>query len=89
MITRGGGGGYQVDFTCRVLAVGASLVSPAKYTLRLRSSLSRERVLSCLVGDVVTWGVGIKPSPRNVLAIGGRMFPVLRLWNARFETGGK
>ncbi len=71
--------------------MGASLVSPAKYTLRLRSSSSRERVLSCLVGDVVTWGVGMhfKPSLRSVLAIGGRMFPVVRSWNARFETGGK
>ena len=71
--------------------MGTSLVSPAKYTLRLRSRSSQERVLSCLVGDVFTWGVGMyfKPCPRSVFAIGGRIFPVVRSWNARFEMGGK
>jgi len=90
-ISRGGGRGFQVDFTRRVLAVGALLVSPAKYTLRLMSRSSRERVLTCSMGVVFTWGVGMyfNPSPRSVLAIGGRIFPVVRSWNARFETGGK
>ena len=71
--------------------MGASLVSPAKYTLRLRSCSSQESVLSCSAGDVFILGVGIyfKPSPRSVLAIGGRMSPVVRSWNARFEMGGK
>ena len=41
LIARGGGGGCQVDFTRMVLAAGASFVSPAKYTLRLRSRSSR------------------------------------------------
>jgi hypothetical protein len=40
---------------------------------------------------VLTFGVGMNfsPSPRRVLAIGGRMFPVVRSWNARFVTRGK
>ena len=36
-ITRGGGGGCQVDVFHSVLAVGALSVLPEKYTLRLRS----------------------------------------------------
>jgi hypothetical protein len=40
---------------------------------------------------VLTFGVGMNfsPSPRRVLAIGGRMFPVVRSWNARFVMRGK
>ena len=90
-ITRGGGGGYQFDFIHRVLEVEASLVSPAKKTLRLKSCSNCKSVVSCSSGDVLTFGVGMNfsPSPRRVLAIKGRMFPVVRSWNARFVTRGK
>ena len=90
-ITRDGGGGRQFDFICRVFEVEASLVSPAKKTLRLKSRSNRESVVSCSSGDVLTFGVGMNfsPSPRRVLAIRGRMFPVVRSWNARLMTRGK
>ena len=90
-ITRGGGGGCQFDFTCRLLEVEASSVSSAKKTLRLKSRSNRESVLSCSSGDGLTFGVGmnLKPRPSRVFAIGGRMPFVVRSWNARFATGGK
>ena len=90
-ITCGGGGGCQFDFTCRLLEARASLVSPAKKVLRLRSCLNRKSVLSCSAGDVMTFGVGMNFKPRlsRVLAIGGRMPPVVRSSNAIFVTGGK
>lgn len=90
-ITRDGGGGRQFDFIRRVFEVEALSVSPAKKTLRLKSRSNRESVVSCSSGDVLTFGVGMnfRPSPRRVLAIGGRMFPVVRSWNARFVTRGK
>ena len=90
-ITRGGGGGRQFDFICRVLEVEALSVSSAKNNLRLRSRSNHKIVLSCSTGDVLTFRVGMnfKPNPSSVLAIGGRMPPVVRSWNARFVTGGK
>ena len=91
LITRGGGGGRQFDFICRLLEVELSLVSSAKKTLRLKSCSNFKSVVSCSSGDVLTFCVGMNfsPSPRRVLAIGGRMLPVVRSWNARFVTGGK
>ena len=90
-IARGGGGGLQFDFNCRLLEVEASLVSPEENTLRLRSRSNRDSVLSCSAGDVLTFGVGMnfRPKPSSVLAFGGRMPPVVRSWKARFVTGGK
>ena len=89
-ITRGGSGGRQFDFICR-LEVGASSVSPAKKTLRLRSRSNLDSVVLCSAGDVLTFGVGMNfnPRPSRMLAIGGRMSPVVRSWNASFVTGGK
>ena len=90
-ITRGGGGGLQFDFTRRLLETGASLVSSAKKTLRLKSRSNRSSVVFCSSGEVLSFGVGInfRPRPSSVLAIGGRMPPVVRSWKARFVTGGK
>ena len=90
-ITRGGGGGRQFDFARRLLEVEASSVSSAKKILRLRSRSNLKSVLSCSAGDVLTFGVGMnfKPRPSRVLAIGDRMPPVVRSWNARFVIGGK
>ena len=87
-MTRGGGGGLQVDFTRRLLEWGASLVSPAKKSLRLKSRSNRSSVVICSSGEVLSFGVGInfRPRPSSVLAIGGRMPPVVRSWNARFST---
>ncbi len=91
LITRGGGGGLQFDFTCRLLEVGASSVFPAKKTLRLKSRSNRLSVVICSSGEVLVYGVGmnLRPRPSSVLAIGGRMLPVVRSWNVRLETGGK
>ena len=91
LITCGGGSGLQFDFTCRLLEVGELSVSPAKKTLRLKSRSKRLSVVVCSSGEVLIFGVGmnLRPRPSSVLAIGGRMSPVVRLWNARFETGGK
>ena len=88
-IARGGSGDLHIDFTRRV-EVEASLVFPAKNTLRPKSSSNRDSVLSFSSGSVLTFGVGMyfKPSPSSVLASGGRMHPVVRSWNARFVTGG-
>jgi len=85
-ITRGGGEGLQFDFTCRLLEVGELLVSPAKKTLRLKSCSNRLSVVVCSSGGVLIFGVGmnLRPRPSSVLAIGGRMPPVVRSWNARF-----
>ena len=90
-ITRGGGGGHQFDFIRRVFEVEESLVSPGKKTLRLKSCSNCKSVVSCSSGDVLTFGVRMtfSPSPKRVLAIKGRMFPVVRLQNARFVTRGK
>jgi len=90
-MTRGGGGGLQFDFTCRLLKGVASSVSPAKKTLRLKSCSNCSSVVICLSGEVLSFGVGMnfRPRPSSVLAIGGRMPPVVRSWNARLETGGK
>ena len=90
-ITRGGGGGLQFDFTCRLLEVGASSVSPAKKTLRLKSRSNRSSVVICSSGEVLVFGFGMNLRPRlsSVLAIGGRMLPVVRSWNARLETGDR
>ena len=65
-----------------------SSVSPAKKTLRLRSRSNRSSVVICSSGEVLSFGVGInfRPRPSSVLAIGGRMPPVVRSWNARFST---
>ena len=67
-ITRGGGGGRQFDFIRRLLGGGASSVSPAKKTLRLRSRSNLESVVSCSAGDVMNFGVGMNfnPRPRRV-----------------------
>ena len=90
-ITRGGGRGLQFDFTRRLLGVGASSVFPAKKTLRLRSRSNRSSVVVCSSGEVLLFGVGmnLRPRPSSVLAIGGRMLPVVRSWNARLVTRGK
>ena len=87
----GGGGGLQFDFTCSLLGVAASAVSPAKKILRLKSRSKRSSVVACSSGEVLIFGVGmnLRPRPSSVLAIGGRMSPVVRSWNARFETGWK
>ena len=87
-MTRGGGGGLQFDFTRRLLEGGASSVSPAKKTLRLRSRSNRSSVVICSSGEVLSFGVGMnfRPRPSSVLAIGGRMPPVVRSCNARFST---
>ena len=88
MMTCGGGGGLQFDFTRRLLVGGVSSVSPAKKTFRLRSRSNRSSVVICSSGEVLSFGVGInfRPRPSSVLAIGGRMPPVVRSWNARFST---
>ena len=90
-ITLGGGGGLQFDFTRRLLEGGVSSVSPEKKTLRLKSLSNRSSVVVCSSGEVLIFGVGmnLRPRPSSVLAIGGRMSPVVRSWNARFETGWK
>ena len=90
-INRDGCGGHQFDFIRWMFEVEASSVSPAKKTLRLKSRSNRKSVVSCSSGDVLTFGVGMNfsPSPRRVLAIRGRMFPVVRSWNARLMTRGK
>ena len=87
----GGGGGLQFDFTRSLLGVAASSVSPAKKILRLKSRSKRSSVVACSSGEVLIFGVGmnLRPRPSSVLAIGGRMSPVVRSWNARFETGWK
>lgn len=87
-MTCGGGGGLQFDFTRRLLVGGVSSVSPAKKTLRLRSRSNRSSVVICSSGEVLSFGVGInfRPRPSSVLALGGRMPPVVRSWNARFST---
>ena len=80
MIIRGGGGGLQFDFTCRLLEEGALSVSPAKKTLRLKSRSNRSSVVICLSGEVLSFGVGMnfRPRPSSVLAIGGKMPPIVR-----------
>ncbi len=49
-MSRGGGGGLQFDFTCRLLEVGALSVSPAKKTLRLKSHSNHSSVLIAHLG---------------------------------------
>jgi len=90
-ITRGGGGGLQFDFTRSLLGKGVSSVFPAKKTFRLKSRSNRSSVVACSSGEVLVFGVGmnLRPRPSSVFAIGGRMPPVVRSWNARFETGWK
>ncbi len=80
-MTRGGGGGLQFDFTCRLLEGGALSVSLEKKTLRLKSRSNCLSVVICLSGEVLSFGVGMnfRPSLSSVLAIGGRMPPVVRL----------
>ena len=70
-ITRGGGGGLQFDFTRRLL--------------ELKSRSNRSSVVICSSGEVLSFGVGMnfRPRPSSALAIGGRMPPVVRSWNAR------
>ena len=86
-IIRGGGGGLQFDFTRRLLGVGASSVSPAKKILRLKSQSNRSSVVVCSSGEVLLFGVemNLRPSPSSVLAIGGRMLPVVRLCVCVFD----
>ena len=71
--------------------MGALSVSPAKKTLRLKSRSNRSSVVVCSSWEVLIFVVGmnLRPRPSSVLAIGGRMSPVVRSWNARFETGWK
>ena len=80
LITCGGGGGLQFDFTRRRLEGGASSVSSAKKTLRLKSRSNRSSVVFCLCGEVLSFGVGMnfRPRPSSVLAIGGMMPSVVR-----------
>ena len=80
-ISFGGRGGIHIDFTLRVvLTDDDSSVSPAKNTLRLKSRSKRDRDLSCSSGEVLILGVGMyfNPSPSNVFADCGSMFPVVR-----------
>ena len=74
-ISRGGSKALHIDFTRRLFEVEASLVSPAKNTLRPKSRSNRDSVLSCSSGIVLTFRVGMnfKPNPSSVFASGGRM----------------
>ena len=80
-ISFGGRGGIHVEF---ILSFGLtdddSSVSPAKYTLRLKSRSKRDSDLSCSCGWVLIRGVGIyfNPSPKSVFADCGSALPVVR-----------
>ena len=80
-ISFGGRGGIHVEFILSFeLLDDSSSVSPAKYTLRLKSRSKRDSVLSCTSGSMLIRGVGMyfNPRPSNVFADCGSIPPVVR-----------